>query len=131
MTERAAFYFGCLDRAGHYFHASDRKWTLEPTELAPNIPWTIGLMDTGLLKNGRRPDVCDGKVFWTLGWGPKPILWHAFAWWDRSVDSRPNSNSGFYVRGFEAQQHHEAFAFAGEVFPQVVARQRHPLVLQT
>lgn len=84
-------------------------------------------MDSGLLKNGQRPDVCDGRVYRTLG--GKRELWHAFVWWDNSVDRRGGSNSGFYVRGFGVGDHEEAFEFARETFPKVVARQRHPLVL--
>ncbi len=84
-------------------------------------------MDAGLLKNGKRPDVCDGKVFWTCG---GTTLWYAFFWWDRSVDRRGACNSGFYVRGFGWPEAQAAFDYACAEFPNVVARQRHPLILQ-
>lgn len=123
--EREALYFG-YDGHGHYLHNADLSSVyLDKMPVRP--PWSIGLMDTGLLTNGKHPDVIDGKVFWTLG--GKPVLWFAFFWWDRSGDRRPNSNSGFYVRGFEIGQEAEAFAYACETFPKIVARQRVPLVL--
>jgi len=92
------------------------------------FPWSMSHMDTGLLRNGKRADKYDGKVFWTCG--GKNELWFAFFWWDRSVDSRSGSNSGFYIRGFEFSEKADALEYAIRSFPNVVARQRHPLVLQ-
>lgn len=66
-------------------------------------------------------------MFWTCGGKP---LWLAFFWWDRSIDKRGASNSGFYVRGFEHTDRQAALDYAGTVFPDVVSRQKHPLVLQ-
>lgn len=140
MSEPRAYYFGCLGGYGHFFHDAGRfRSTLEPRDFAPSIPWTLGNMDGQLLKNGQRPDVCDGKVFWTCGGRSDP--WFAFYWWDRSVDHRSASNSGFYVRGFplpflalaveeRTARTAAAFDFACKAWPQVVSRQVHPLVLQ-
>lgn len=123
---REAFYFGYVSQSGgHFLRRPDMRVIYEPADV-PTFPWSIGLLDTGLLKNGKRPDVIDGKVFWTLGGRP---LWFAFFWWDRSGDQRGNSNSGFYVRGFEIGQEAEAFAYACQTFPKIVARQRVPLAL--
>lgn len=123
---KMALYFGCWDRAGHYLHDthglslySDRK----PSDL----PWDECLMDSRLLKNGKVPDVPDGRVFWTCG---GRAFWYAFYWWDRSVDKRGACNSGFYVRGFGYPEAQEAFDYACAQFPKVVARQLYPLVLQ-
>lgn len=88
-------------------------------------------MDGGLLNNGKRSDVYDGKVFWTCGGRDlKTDLWFAFYWWDRSIDRRGASNSGFYVHGFPWPEAEAAFAFACSQWPQVITRQRQPLVLQ-
>ncbi len=124
-TTRRALYFGCIDRPGHYLFDENRRhlWSRYPE----GFPWNDSHMDTGLLKNGGHPDVCDGKVFWTCGGDP---LWYAFVWWDRSVDKRGACNSGFYVRGFDHNQPAKAFAHACATFPDVVKRQRHSLVLQ-
>lgn len=123
--KKLALYFGCLDGLGHYFHVAGSRHT--STEMVPGFPWNIGHLDSGLLKNGKRRDVYDGKVFWTCGGTP---LWIALYWWDRSVDRRGASNSGFYVQGFGHTQAVEALAFAGSVFPDVITRQHQPLVLQ-
>lgn len=85
-------------------------------------------MDTGLLKNGEVLDTPTGKVYWTCG--GKDAFWYAFYWWDRSVDSRGNSNSGFYVRGFGWPCAQEAFDYACSAFPAIVTRQKFPLVVQ-
>lgn len=128
-SRKLALYFGCWNDLGHFLQRKGgRDRHLESKQLAPDIPWNIGHMDSGLLKNGKHPDIYDGKVFWTCG--GRTDLWFAFFWWDNSVDKRGNSNSGFYVRGFEFQEIQEAFNYACLEFPEVVSRQRQPLVLQ-
>lgn len=131
-----AFYFGCWNRPGHYFHdaAGRTVWT-KPE----GIPWQDHHMDATLLRNGNVPDAPDGRVFWTCGGAAD--VWFAFFWWDRSGDRRGASNSGFYVRGvgdratinrelaWEWVQ--EAFKCACEAFPKIVQRQRFPLALQS
>jgi hypothetical protein len=135
QTKRA-LYFGCLDanEPGHYLQEGHKTLYDTPAEIA----FWSDVMDGTLLKNGRHPDVVDGKVWWTCG--GTPDLWYAFVWWDRSGDRRPNSNSGFYVGGFapdvlspETAKANAALAFryACEAYPCVVSRQRFPLVLQS
>ena len=130
---KRALYFGCRDNPGHFLQEG-RKTIYDPP---PGCPWTLGLMDTGLLKNGSHPDVYDGKVWWTCG--GRVDFWYAFVWWDNSVDRRGACNSGFYVLGFrpevltpETAKENAALAFryACAAYPWVVARQRQPLVLQ-
>jgi hypothetical protein len=125
---KLALYFGCLNGLGHFLHGPGGMAEREALQRAQGLHWSMGHMDGGLLKNGRRPDVYDGKVYWTCG-GAK-AFWYAFFWWDRSVDSRGASNSGFYVRGFGWPEAQEAFDYACSVYPKIVARQHHPLVLQ-
>ena len=127
MTDRMALYHGCYDRAGHFLYDADGRSLMDRPDGFPSI-WGDGLMDTGFLKNGKRPDIYDGKVFWTGG--GRPSFWFAFFWWDRSGDKRLNSNSGFYVRGFDHTQPQEAFDYACATFPKIVSRQRQPLILQ-
>ena len=122
---KRALYFGCWDRVGHFLHDENGRSVWADRE--PGLPWTLALMDAGLLNNGRRPDVYDGKVFWTCG---GLALRYAYFWWDNSVDNRGASNSGFYVRGFGWPEAQAAFAYACEKFPHVIARQKTPLVLQ-
>jgi hypothetical protein len=135
MTDavKRALYFGCRDDLGHFLQEGRRTIYNVPE----GCPWTLGLMDGGLLNNGQRPDVYDGKVWWTCG--GRPDFWYAFYWWDNSVDRRGASNSGFYVLGFKpdpispdtARENAVlAFQYACAAYPWVVERQRQPLVLQ-
>ena len=135
MTEPRVLYFGCRgsNEPGHYLQEGRRTiWNVPP-----ECHWTLGLMDNGLLKNGCHPDVDDGKVWWTCG--GRFDLWYAFVWWDNSGDKRSGSNSGFYVAGFgpenltpvSARENAKlAFDYACAVYPEVIKRQRQPLVLQ-
>lgn len=128
MTARLALHFGYQTGGGHFLQRGDGSTVYRPRIAYPSLPWDDGLMDSGLLKNGRHADVPDGRVFWTCG--GRLEFWLAFFWWDRSGDHRGNSNSGFYVRGFEVADRQAALDFAGAVFPRVIARQAFPLVLQ-
>ena len=123
---KLALYFGCWDRPGHFLHRPGGQTLWSPTRDVPGFPWTEALLDGGLLQNGRRPDIYDGSVFSTCG---GLSFWWAFFWWDRSVDRRGASNSGFYVRGFGHDEREAAFAYAGMEYPSVVARQKYPLKL--
>jgi hypothetical protein len=126
---REALYFGCLNDAGHFLHRRGdivRIW--RPQDVFPGFPWKIGMLDGGLLKNGRVPDVPDGRVHWTCG--GRNEFWFGFVWWDRSGDKRSGSNSGFYVRGFPSTAVANAFDFACQTWPDVIARQQHPLMLE-
>ena len=124
-----ALYFG-YGSGGHFMRGmpGTHSTTLYPDQDMPGFPWGARLIDSGLLNNGKVPDSPDGRVWWTCG--GKPDLWHAFYWWDRSGDSRPASNSGFYVRGFSLEDRERAFEYACAKWPDVVSRQHHALVLQ-
>lgn len=121
---KRALYFGCSGGYGHYLHVHGRRHI--DTEAVPGFPWNIGHLDGGLLKKERR-DVTDGRVFWTCGGTP---LWLAFYWWDRSIDHRRGSNSGFYVQGFDVARRGNALEYACAAYPEVYQRQRFKLVLQ-
>lgn len=126
---KVALYFWCWTSVGHYLHEpSGSNIQLYNNTKYPDLPWHAGLMDTGLLKNGKVVDRPDGRVFWTAGGAD--AFWYAFYWWDRSIDKRGACNSGFYVRGFGWPESEAAFAYACDQFSHVVARQEFPLVLQ-
>jgi hypothetical protein len=125
---KQALYYGCWKRPGHFLHKPNGVTIFHPQRDVPGFGWTDDLLDTGLLKNGNHPDVNDGKVFWTCG---GLSFWYAFFWWDKSVDHRGGANSGFYSRGFGWPEANAAFDYACTEFPPIVARQNHPLILQT
>lgn len=132
-SPKAAYYFGLRDDAsGHFLHTVGQGSTLEPRRLM--LPWTIRHLDGGLLEAREVPDEPDGRVFWTCARDATSTdamaMLYAFVWWDRSGDERGASNSGFCVRGFRWSEHEDAFSFACEMWPKIVARQHFPLVLQ-
>lgn len=133
--EKRALYFGCrgANEPGHYLQEGRRTLWNTPLE----ISFWDHVMDGALLKNGRHPDVVDGKVWWTCG--GRAALWYAFFWWDNSGDRRSGSNSGLYVGGFapesltpetDRENATQAFDYARAAYPWVISRQRVPLVLQ-
>lgn len=130
MTERRAYYFGVRDRnhLGHFLHDEDMRTVYDPRKTGMPSVWTLGLMDGGFLKNGKVPDRDTGEVYWTCG--GRDDLWFAFFWWDNGGDHRGASNSGLYVSGFVSGQHREAFEYATSRFPEIIKRQKHPLVLK-
>lgn len=130
---KRALYFG-YGSGGHFLRGGPRD-TIDPQHDIPGFPWTIDLLNGGLLRNRKVRDDPDGRVHWTCG--GSSTFWFAFFWWDRSGDRRGASNSGFYVSGFPTPTREtadavaaEAFAFACAQWPEVVARQIHPLKLQ-
>jgi hypothetical protein len=127
LLPKTALYWGCWQRAGHYLHKTNGSAVWNPRSEISGFPWSEPLLDGGLLRNGKRVDIYDGKVFWTCGGSP---FWYAFFWWDNSIDHRGASNSGFYVRGFNWPEAQVAFDYACAEFPGIVARQKHTLILQ-
>jgi hypothetical protein len=126
-TERIALYFGARERVGHYLWDPTGRYGLSARPELYGCPWDLALMDGGLLGNRKVPDEPDGRVHWTSGGHP---IWIALFWWDRSVDRRPASNSGFYVRGFDplvAGQVSAALDYAVAAWPDVASRQVFPL----
>lgn len=127
-----ALYFGYGD-GGHFLRSKDGRATLD-REDHPGFPWDVHLLDGTLLHNGKVLDRPDGRVYSTCGGAPLPEggrdLWIGFYWWDQSGDSRPGSNSGFYVHGFEWKDRASAFRFACAEWSAIVARQKFPLVFQ-
>ncbi len=137
--DKVALYFGCLDQPGHYLHGlrrlgMNRDTTIWPDKDLPGFPWRGSHLDSGLLSNRKVADEPTGRVFMTIGADLRPevaldAVWLAFCWWDRSIDKRGGSNSGFYVCGFHHLQSHAAFDFAISQWPQVVKRQEFPLIM--
>jgi hypothetical protein len=130
--KKLAVYFGRIGPTGHCLHGIRSSWKTPDA-----FPWPLPYLDGGFLEENNIPDRVTGNVFWTAREATdKTSLWFGFAWWDRSGDSRGNSNSGFYVRWPEAVSvddifvvAQQAFAHACEMWPEVVSRQEFPLQL--
>jgi hypothetical protein len=121
-----ALYFGHDkdDNKGHFLYGLDRK-AIRPSAIV-GFPWKLEMLDGGFLRDQKIKDEPDGRVWWSYG-RILSVPWFAFFWWDRSGDTRPGSNSGFYVEGFLPRS--ASFAFACAQWPDIVARQLFPLTL--
>lgn len=89
------FYFGCWDAIGHCL------WTPKGTSVSTSeTPWG-NAVDGGLCpgKRDRRGEVAPADQREGHAALHHRDGWTALAFWDRSVDKRPNSNSAFLAEG--------------------------------
>jgi hypothetical protein len=105
------FYFGCVDRPGHYLFISDTRevWHKEdalPSSIYPKC-------DTGFCRRDINEKEGAANVAYVDGY---TIL----AFWDRSVDKRGKSNSAFIEKGTFTFE--EMIVKAKQEFPKVWAR---------
>jgi hypothetical protein len=108
-------FFGCLDVPGHFLYSKRRRINYEDS------PWGTKL-DGGLLTDDyarantqvTQPFIEAHKAGWT-----------AVAFWDRSGDERPGSNSAFLV---EADMSAETLLrLSREQWPEVFNRRGFPI----
>lgn len=106
-----AYYFGCVNRAGHYFwdvnlhKARGTRGVYKPD----GLPWEH--VDGKLVDEGRP----QGEA-----WLHHKGGWTALAFNDRTVDSRPGSNSAFFF-GWE-MDFDTTLVTAERVFPVIMER---------
>ncbi len=102
------YYFGCLQEAGHHMHDANLRtdWGF----LNSN-PWGR-TVDSDLCPKGNQ---AEGKAALHYKGG-----WTALAFWDRSVDSRPGSNSVFLAEG--AFDFGQMLELARATFPSIMQR---------
>ena len=105
------YYFGCVERAGHYMHTPDMR---TDSSFMHENPWGFSI-DGGLLpkREVQHEPVLAHKDGWT-----------ALSFWDRTVDSRPRSNSSFLAEGTHTMD--EMFAIAHQYFPKIALRTSLP-----
>jgi len=113
------YYFGCWNcQLGHYLsapggHRPPYEWRLKWNCLDGGIFLPSTQSVQGLYRLSRVSHVTSAES-WTI-----------ISWWDRSIDSRPNSCSAFLARGeLTADQ---ILALARETFPHVFARMKFTL----
>lgn len=116
-SDRALFYFGCIRQTGHYLWATDTgregaTWIAEQLHCGLNL---IGCLDGTFCP----PYGVEGYQESIVP--PVRIV----AWWDRTVDKRPNSNSVLIGYGFDTAD--EMLDAAMTQFPSVMNRQPRPL----
>lgn len=110
------YYFGCWDRAGHAFHAPGNRFLGRDEEKA--LPFTAAQLDTLMCPKPER--VGAAALHHVRGWT-------VLAWWDRSVDTRPGSNSAIFTCG--EHDFGSMLRLLNDRFPTVAARQLVPITL--
>jgi len=123
-----AYYFGCIDDAGHYwfdryYQSVSRKDHILcgrhiDTGFCPGMPLDDRARRT-------RPEKVGEAALHHVGRAPDN--WTVLAWWDRSVDTRGNSNSNIVVRG--THDYPVMIAVANAQFERVMKRQVVELTL--
>lgn len=102
------FYFGCIGQSGHYMHNTHRT-----VRDVGDMPWGRYGKD-GRLPPQEGPQI-EGEAMLHHRGG-----WTALSFWDRSLDTRPGSNSNFFFRG--TYSFAESVALARTAFPRVWSR---------
>lgn len=112
MGETRVFYFGCCSESGHYlWRPGPRPYLCDGATLRHGQPWGARI-DASLCVRGVQVEglaLIHHKDGWT-----------ALAFWDRSVDTRPGSNSVFLADGTHTFD--QMVAIAKEHFPTVWQR---------
>ena len=114
------FYFGCWGGTGHYLW-TEGYGSVNHRLISDFVPWTMEEVASRLCPKGE-----DVRGF--NDYQPEGLVkvhhkhgFTAIVFWDRSVDSRPGSNSGFYAPIPNTPFHHMKILFQ-ERFPQVFDR---------
>jgi len=115
------FYFGCWKQAGHYLFCPGMR-TARGNSLPDDFPVNYGSLDGSFLPQRHADEQGKVRIWRTSGWA---IV--AFA--DRSVDSRPGSNSAFVTRTKGNPTDIEIMRGMKSVFPEVFKRINFPLIM--
>lgn len=110
-----ALFFGRLDVDGHFLYDIHGA-VVRPSQL---LPESLRCLDGTLLPDGPQRE---GLAQLVHGDG-----WTVLAFWDRSADPRPNSNSAFLLRG--RHDFPTAVSLARHAFPAIWRRFDFPVVL--
>lgn len=106
------YYFGCVDRPGHYLWEPGPRRAKDPTPFdIPGLPGAKLDMNYAPKGGNQLPGIVD--IHHVEGWT-------LFALWDRSVDERRNSNSVFAAPGELSAD--EVVQLAQEHFPEIFDR---------
>ena len=106
------YYFGCIDRPGHYLWEPGPRRPKDPTPFdTPGFPGAKLDMNYAP-KDGNQPPALIGRHC--------VDGWTVISFWDRSVDERRNSNSSFIAPGEHSTE--EMIALAKQHFPEVIGR---------
>lgn len=115
------FYFGCIRVPGHYLWRTERDkiYDFRKAGISAELHSALdgAFCPDGIKTYPRYRWLCSIVPPWTI-----------IAWWDGSVDSRPNCCSVFIgLGGFGILRRHHMLEAARLRFPSVFARQPQPL----
>ncbi len=110
----APLYFGCIKEYGHYAFAQDSHFPKDYE--SAGAKW-LGSHDGRLPPQGYGKEGLASLRRWPTDKGPGVTV---LAFWDNSIDDRPNSSSNFMLPGL--LEFDEAVSAAREAFPNVWAR---------
>ncbi len=107
------YYFGVWNagQTGHHLHTRSGRFASRDTERA--LPFALHILDSNLLP--QEGDQVQGVVHRSVING-----WTVLTFWDRSGDSRGNSNSAFVLEGEHTAD--AGLAIAREMFPHIFGR---------
>lgn len=118
----AWIYFGCGQEAGHFLHDEKGRQTMVARELNRRLQMFDGMLAPRTADGGEA--TLYAASFSRLGgYGLS-----ALSWWDRSVDSRPASNSIIFAPTLTISAD-EMLAEAQRRFPWVFLRTPQPVAL--
>lgn len=114
-----AYYFGCGSGPGHYLHSRHGQTSRKP-KVFPIARYET--LDGGFLPESVGAGQVEGDVhLWrTNGWA-------IIAFWDRSEDRRPGSNSAFVLQCNDDESLEALLERLRKIFPWVFDRQRFRL----
>lgn len=121
-----AFFFGCYDLMGHYMYGAktyNGQPTIETIRWPGNNPW--GLEIDGGLCPGGKTHAGDYSPQGAIQNEGEAMLhhkdgWTALAFWDRTGDTRPNSNSAFLIEG--THDFAKMMELSKKLFPMIFVR---------
>jgi hypothetical protein len=111
------FYFGCIREPGHYLWASEhmRIWESTKVGISQCLYHALDGAFCPIDMNEGQRWICSIVPPWTI-----------VAWWDRSIDRRPNCVSAFIGKGF-GEEPNRLLDEARRIFPKVFLRQPRQL----
>lgn len=115
--DKKLFYFGCGSGPGHYFFGTQGSYSHSAAKELPGCnPKVMELIDGTFCPGG--PQI-DGLYQESI---VPPV--RIVAWWDRSVDKRPGSNSNLIGYGYASAE--EMLDDAVKKYPWLMSRQPRP-----
>jgi hypothetical protein len=125
VTPPRVYYFGCGRRVGHWWYlpnpaGAQTLWWGSSAAAASAMRTVFPDIDADYAPRTKRFVEGQAKLTHIRGWT-------VLAWWDNSVDHRPNSNSAIVAN--RTLDYDQMLSLLAVQFPEVLQRQRKPIEL--